>query len=141
MKLHSTRIVLLLAAAVALLPVVSGCYAHATARVPTVRASLVYHRPPPGLVVVRPPAPRVHAVWVEGHWQWAANRWNWRPGYWVTARPGYAYVQPRWVRYGEGWRLRTGYWVRGQVNVTPRQSVYRRPPAYRRQYRHRYEYR
>src|SRR5262249_21003540 len=86
-----------------------GCYAGTTAEV-----GVAYGAPPPPPAYYYVPAPRDGFVWVDGTWGWGYNAWVWRPGYWITARPGYAYVQGRW--YGRSWH--PGYWrARGGVVV------------------------
>ena len=57
------------------------------------------------VVSVAPPAPRVEVVpaqrhghvWAPGHYEWRGGQYAWVPGYWLTARNGYEYREPRWV--------------------------------------------
>jgi hypothetical protein len=88
-----------------------GCYAGTTAEV-----GVAYGAPPPPPAYYYVPAPRDGYVWVDGTWAWGYNSWAWRPGYWVTSRPGYTYVQGRWA--GRSWH--PGYWQAGR-------PVYARP--------------
>lgn len=59
------------------------------------------------------PAPRRGKEWVPGHYEWRGNRHQWVRGYWVNARPGYAYNAPRWVERDGRWFMEQGRWVRG----------------------------
>lgn len=69
-------------------------------------------------VIPAPPPPRAYAhprarrgqVWVDGHWEWRGNRHRWVEGYWVKARPGYAYRQPQWVERNGRWHFEDGRW-------------------------------
>jgi hypothetical protein len=46
-------------------------------------------------------------------------------GYWVKARPGYAYREPRWVERDGRWEMRRGGWDRDGDGVPNRHD--RRP--------------
>jgi hypothetical protein len=75
-----------------------------------------------------PPAPRYEATprarrgmaWVPGHWEWRGHRHVWMAGYWVKARPGYHYREPRWVEHGGRWNMQSGGWDRDGDGVPNR---------------------
>lgn len=66
-----------------------------------------YQAPPPPRYEVAP-HPRRGMVWVPGHWEWRGHRHVWMQGYWVKARPGYHYREPRWVEHGGRWNMQPG---------------------------------
>ncbi|MDB5859134.1 MAG: hypothetical protein JWQ76_2823 [Ramlibacter sp.] len=69
--------------------------------------------PTPQVEVV--PAPRQGHVWAPGHYEWRGNQYAWVQGYWLTARNGYDYREPRWVQRGNGeWVMVGGNWERGR---------------------------
>lgn len=101
-----------------------GCYA-GPARM---SYGVAYANPPAPPAWYVSPDPRDGYVWVDGNWYWGYDQWSWRPGYWVTARPGYAYEQGRW--YGRQWR--DGHWRpagRGVVVRDHRSDGVVAPPA------------
>jgi hypothetical protein len=93
-----------------------GCYA-GPARV---GYAVSYGEPPPPPAYYYVPAARDGYVWVDGRWDWTYDQWAWRPGYWITARPNYVYVQGGWY----GGRYQTGYWQpsQGQTYVRDHRS-------------------
>lgn len=88
-----------------------------------------YHGGAPVLVQYgAPPPPRREAVpaarrgmaWVPGHWEWRGHRHVWMKGYWVKARPGYHYREPRWQDNGGRWEMQRGGWDRDGDGVPNR---------------------
>ena len=113
---------LVLVAALAAAPLVTGCTVHATTRPAHVSGGVVVYTqpPPPRRVVVsaRPVAPYHGAVWIDGHWVWRGNQYVWVNGRWIRPRTGYVYVQPRWERRGNGWVHVQGSWRAGPAHRT-----------------------
>jgi hypothetical protein len=98
--------------------IAGGCYARAGYG----GAVMVYDAPPAARVTVRPVAPGLGHVWVDGYWGWSGAAWTWIDGYWMPPRAGHFFVQPRWVPEGRGWRWAPGGWhphSRGTVGVRP----------------------
>ena len=56
----------------------------------------------------RVPPPRRGYVWAPGHYEWRGGRHVWVRGYWVRARPGYAYRPPEWRQDGDRWQYNRG---------------------------------
>jgi hypothetical protein len=93
--------VLAAVAAIAPASVVTGCYVDT--------GYFAYTSPPPPRYEVY--AYRPGYVWTNGWWVRSSGRWVWHGGRYVSARPGYTYVQPRWEHHGNqdvfvhgGWR-------------------------------------
>ncbi len=93
-----------------------------------------FQHPAPALVQYQaPPPPRHEArprhrrgmAWVPGHWEWRGHRHVWMQGYWVKARNGYHYREPRWVEHGGRWNMQPGGWDRDGDGVPNRYD--RRP--------------
>ena len=67
-----------------------------------------------------PPPPRYEAlprqrqgqIWVPGHWEWRGRHHVWMSGYWLPARPGYYYRNPRWEQRNGHWEMHDGRWDR-----------------------------
>ncbi|HEX5060461.1 MAG TPA: hypothetical protein VFV99_13930 [Kofleriaceae bacterium] len=64
-----------------------------------------------------PPAPREEYVtarpgyvWIEGHWMRDHHRWHWVDGTYERERPGYVYAPGRWVRQGDRYVWVDGRW-------------------------------
>jgi hypothetical protein len=85
-----------------------GCYSRTRAEV-----GVAYGEPPPPPAYYYTPRERAGYVWVDGTWDWRYDRWAWRPGYWITARPGFLWIQGRWS--GRAWH--PGYWRPRAVSV------------------------
>jgi len=83
---------------------------------------LVQYGPPPPPRHEVAPHPRRGMAWVPGHWEWRGNRHVWMQGYWVKARPGYAYREPRWEQHGERWEMRRGGWDRDGDGIRDRRD-------------------
>jgi hypothetical protein len=96
-------------AALAAMPVMTGC---------TASAGYVVEEDPP------PPREEVVAyrpgfVWVHGRWAHPGSRWVWQGGRYERERPNQVYVEGRWERRGHnrvwvdgGWHARGGVVVR-----------------------------
>ncbi len=80
----------------------------------------VQYGPPPPPRHEAVPRPRRGQAWVPGHWEWRGHRHVWVQGYWVKARPGYHYREPRWVDNGGRWEMRPGGWDRDGDGVPDR---------------------
>ena len=61
-------------------------------------------------------------AWVPGHWEWRGHRHVWMQGYWVKARPGYHYREPRWVEHGGRWNMQPGGWDRDGDGIPNRRD-------------------
>ncbi len=83
-----------------------------------------YGAPPPARYESAP-RPRRGKAWVPGHWEWRGNRHVWAQGYWIRARPGYHYREPRWAERDGRWDMRPGGWDRDGDGVPNRKD--RRP--------------
>jgi hypothetical protein len=59
-------------------------------------------------------------AWVPGHWEWRGHRHVWMQGYWVKARPGYHYREPRWAEHDGRWAMQRGGWDRDRDGVANR---------------------
>lgn len=81
---------------------------------------LVQYGPPPAPRYEPVPQPRRGMAWVPGHWEWRGHRHVWMQGYWVKARPGYAYREPRWEQHGDRWEMRRGGWDRDGDGIRDR---------------------
>lgn len=71
----------------------------------------VVDAPPPARVVVRPPAPAVNFVWIDGYWSHHYDRWDWHEGRW--ARPPHgrsAWAPGYWRHEHRGWVWIPGHW-------------------------------
>ena len=71
--------------------------------------------PAPRILRVRPGAPGLGYVWIDGYWYAEGGRYRWHSGYW--SRPPYegsVWVAPRY----EGGRFFPGYWNgdRGRID-------------------------
>jgi hypothetical protein len=78
--------------------------------------------PPPGVVLVDrgPPAMRHEVVvvspgpgfvWIYGYWSWGRNEYHWVPGRWLRPDRGFREWEPgRWVHSRRGWYWREGRW-------------------------------
>lgn len=121
----------LAAASIALLSLSALTAAHAQvgATVIIQSGSPQYQRPAPALVQYQaPPPPRHEAAprprrgmaWVPGHWEWRGHRHVWMAGYWVKARPGYHYREPRWAEHDGRWAMQRGGWDRDRDGVANR---------------------
>lgn len=63
-------------------------------------------------MIVRPPAPRHRAVWVDGYWTWNGRDYVWTEGHWERERHGHRWRQARWEDRHGTWVLVPGGWVR-----------------------------
>ena len=73
-----------------------------------ISVGIVIGRPPaPRVLAVRPPPPGVGFYWVDGYWYPVGRRYKWHSGYWTRA----PYADARWVapRWADG-RYFAGYW-------------------------------
>lgn len=127
------RNALLAAVSIALLSLCAAGAAQAQSYQP--QASVVIQAGGPVRVQYQaPPAPRYEAAprarrgmaWVPGHWEWRGHRHVWMAGYWVKARPGYHYREPRWAEQGGRWNMQPGGWDRDGDGV-PNRYDRRRP--------------
>lgn len=68
---------------------------------------------PRGVVVVRPPRPTPHHVWVDEEWTPNGGTYVYHAGYWaVPPHPGGVWVKGHWWhRYGRGWKFIPGHWA------------------------------
>lgn len=71
----------------------------------------VSEAPPPPQAEVKPPAPTVTAVWLDGHWQWNGNRYIWNAGRWET-KPKGTWVKGHWNKTARGHKWVPGHWKR-----------------------------
>lgn len=63
--------------------------------------------PPPRVLRVRPVAPGLDFVWLDGYWYAVGNHYKWHAGYWTRA----PYLGARWVvPHHDGERFFAGYW-------------------------------
>lgn len=63
-------------------------------------------------VIVRPVAPSVRHVWIEGEWVWRGAEYVWQPGYWVVPEPHKAWIPGHWRKAYGGWNWVPGHWRR-----------------------------
>ncbi|NGZ83556.1 YXWGXW repeat-containing protein [Duganella aceris] len=98
--------------AAAMLALSAAAFAPAIASA-QVGVSVVIRDAPPPPRYERVPAPRHGYVWAPGYWDWRGNRHHWIGGTWVTARPGYVYMQPRWEQRDGRWYRQEARWDRG----------------------------
>lgn len=111
----------LAAASIALLSL-SALTAHAQvgATIVIQSGSPHYQRPAPVLVQYQAPPPPRGMAWAPGHWEWRGHRHMWMQGYWVKARPGYHYREPRWTEPDGRWAMQRGGWDRDRDGVANR---------------------
>jgi hypothetical protein len=69
----------------------------------------VKQAPPPVKAEVKPAAPSVTAIWIDGHWQWNGNRYVWKKGHWEKKAKG-AWVKGQWKKTGRGHKWVPGHW-------------------------------
>jgi hypothetical protein len=61
-------------------------------------------------VRVRPAAPRVDYVWVDGEWYRSGGNYIYRDGYWSRPRGHRVWHTGEWHQRGNGWYWRKGRW-------------------------------
>ncbi|WP_461451966.1 hypothetical protein [Mucilaginibacter sp.] len=61
-------------------------------------------------VYVRPAAPYVGAVWIDGEWVWNGGRYVYSGGHWAAIRPGHVWVRGAWYQTPHGYAWHRGYW-------------------------------
>ena len=101
---------MLVLAAIAVLPGITGCGAASRPGPPLVRQPSaaflpVPYPPPPGRVEFVPAPPQPGAIWISGEWDFRFRRWAWTHGRWILppARATYARWALRRDDRGELW--------------------------------------
>jgi hypothetical protein len=102
--MKARSLILLFAAAVTALPILTGCssgYAE------------VYTDVPPPAVIVEDQgiAPGPDHVWIHGYHRWDGHHYNWNKGRWERRpRAEATWEDGRWEKTERGWRWYDGRW-------------------------------
>jgi hypothetical protein len=69
-----------------------------------------YSEPPELIAESVPPSPNDNSNWVPGIWVNRTNQWWWRPGFFITYRPGWCWVNAGYWWTPAGYVFIDGYW-------------------------------